>query len=55
VEGPGRGRTPYDAPEVDFQILLDSTIPPGELLTVHIHGVRENGDLEGNPVREPAA
>ncbi len=52
LEHPQRGRTPYDAPEVDFQVHVKGEGPVGQIRSVHIREIREDGDLVGEPLRE---
>lgn len=53
VDRPGEGRTPYDAPDVDFVVEVPEGTPVGQFLTVRITGVLESGDLAGMPAKDP--
>jgi len=45
VDGPGTGRTAYDAPEVDFNVILPAGIQPGGFVDVVPRAINEEGDL----------
>ncbi len=50
VDRPGEGRTPHDAPDVDFVVNVPAEIPVGSLVSFQITGVEDSGDLMGTPV-----
>lgn len=54
VDRKGEGRTPYDAPDVDFSVSLPDSAPLGEIVSVRISGLAPSLDLEGTvvPVQE---
>jgi len=55
VDRPGEGRTPFDAPDVDFVVNVPEDLPVGTLVSLEITGMEDSGDLvaSGVPVAHP--